>query len=348
MTSSRPSPPVLALLVAAGVVVAQALLVPLFGGVAANLEPHDLPVVVAGPAPAADEFADQLAQARPGAFDITRLDGAEAADQALRDREAYAAFVLGPDGARAGGTSGGMLSLHTASAASPAVAQLLTQAAAELGGGQPVPVEDVVPASPDDPRGAGLSAGFLPLALTSMLAGLALAVVVPGWRSRLLGLIGYAVLAGLVATAILQGGLGILEGDYLWNAAVIALFALAVAATVAGLGAALGGPGLGLGVLVAFLVGNPLSAVTSAPELITPPWGEVGQWLPAGAGATLLRSAAWFDWAGSARPLWVLTGWAVFGVVLVLVGRATLAPGHPAARSRGPVAGRGAITGQSA
>lgn len=314
----QPSPLVTALLLAAGVVVAQALLVPLFAGVAANAEPRDLPVVVAGPAPAADGFAAQLAEARPDGFEITRVADADAADRALRDRQAYAAFVLAPDG----------VTLHTASAASPVVAQLLTQAATEFGEGrpslEPVPVVDVVPGSPDDPRGAGFGAGFLPLALTSMLAGIALVFAVPGWRGRLLGLAAYAVLAGLVGAAVLQGWLGVLGGDYLPNAAAIGLFALAAAGAVAGLGAALGLPGAGLGALLVFLVGNPLSAVAAAPELLPQPWGAVGQWLPPGAGATLLRSVAWFDGAGAAQAPWVLAGWAALGVVLTLVGRARL------------------------
>jgi hypothetical protein len=317
MASARKPPPlVLGLLVAVGVVAVQSLLLPLFAGIASNSEPRDLPVVVAGPAPAADEFARQLAAARPDAFEITQLADAEAADQALRDREAYAAFVLGPDG----------VALHTASAASQTTAQLLTQAATEFGGGgTPVPVVDVVPGSADDPRGAGFSAGFLPLALTSMLAGIAIALLVPGWRARLVGVFGFAVLAGLVGTAVLQGWVGVLDGDYLASAAAVGLFTLAVSATVAGLGAAIGGAGLGLGALVAFLVGNPLSAVSAAPELLPQPWGAVGQWLPPGAGQTVLRSATWFDWAGATQSLWVLAGWTVLGLVLLTVGRARVA-----------------------
>jgi hypothetical protein len=317
MASARKPPPlVLGLLVAVGVVAVQSLLVPLFAGIASNSEPRDLPVVVAGPAPAVEEFAGQLAAARPDAFEITQLADAEAADQALRDREAYAAFVLGPDG----------VALHTASAASQTTAQLLTQAAAEFGGGgTPVPVVDVVPGSADDPRGAGFSAGFLPLALTSMLAGIAIALLVPGWRARLVGVFGFAVLAGLVGTAVLQEWVGVLDGDYLSSAAAVGLFALAVSATVAGLGAAIGGAGLGLGALLAFLVGNPLSAVSAAPELLPQPWGAVGQWLPPGAGQTLLRSATWFDWAGATQSLWVLAGWTVLGLALLTVGRARVA-----------------------
>lgn len=322
MAARKPPPLVLAVLVAAGVVVVQSLLVSLFTGIAANAEPHDLPVVVAGPPAQAEQFATQLAAARPDAFEITQVADAAAADQALRDREAYAGFVLTPDG----------LSVRTASAASPAVAQLVTQAVSEQVAGQPggaqAQVVDVVPGTPDDPRGAGFGAGLLPLVLTSMLAGIGLTVAVPGRWARLAGLAGYAVLAGLATAAVLQGWLGVLGGSYLANAAAIALVAVAAAGTVAGLGAALGAPGIGLGAALVFLLGNPLSAAAGAPELLPQPWGEVGQWLPPGAGATLLRSVAWFDGAGAGMAVAVLAGWAVLGTVLLLVGRARPVVGH--------------------
>ncbi|TYC22657.1 hypothetical protein FXF52_19840 [Micromonospora sp. MP36] len=300
-----------AVLLAALVVAVQALLVPLFAAPAANLAPRDLPIVVAGPAPATTELTARLAAARPGAFEVTTLPDAAAADRALRDREAYAAFVAGPDG----------IALHTAPAASPTVAALLTEASAQLSGGRPVPVVQVVPADPDDPRGAGFAAGFLPFALTSMLAGALLIFLVARRGARLLGLVAYAVLAGLAGEAVLHGWLGVLDGDRWLEAGAIGLFALAAAGTVAGLGAVLGRLGIGLGAVLVFLVGNPLSAVSAAPELLPQPWGAVGQFLPVGAGGTLLRAAAFFDGAGAGRSLAVLAGYAVVGLGLVLLGR---------------------------
>src|SRR2546426_1160940 len=129
-----------AVLLAVGVVVLQGLLILWFAWPAEKTAPRDLPVVVAGPAPAANAIADRLRGKAPGAFQITTAPDAAAADQALRDRSAYAAFVVTPSGP----------SLHVVSAASPAVATLLTQAAQQLGNGQPVPVVDVVPTPPDD------------------------------------------------------------------------------------------------------------------------------------------------------------------------------------------------------
>ncbi|MBF9129759.1 ABC transporter permease [Plantactinospora sp. S1510] len=334
--SGRPRPPyAVAVLVAVGVVLLQSLLVPLFAGPAANLEPRDLPVVVAGPAPATDVLVRQLTATAPGAFEVIRLPDGTAADQALRDRDAYAAFVIGPDGPE----------LHTASGAGPAVAALLTQSAGQLAGGQPPRVIDVVPADPDDPRGGGFAGGFLPLALTSMVAGVLLTLLVANRIARLAGLVSFGLLAGLAGPAVLQGWLGVLPGDHLTNGMAIGLIGLAIAATLNGLGAALGRAGLALGAVLVFLVGNPLSAVAAAPELLPQPWGTVGQWLPVGAGGTLLRSTAFFDGAGSATPLLILVGYAVVGLLLVTVGRARLfSPGSgPAAGSTASDAGNAEV-----
>jgi hypothetical protein len=323
-----------ALGVAVVVVALEAIMVAAFAWPAANLEPRDLPVVVAGPAPAAEAFAGRLAQVRPGAFEVATAPDAAAADRRLLDREAYGAFLVGPDG---------LASVHLASAASPTAAQVLTQVAQAAGEGRAVPVEDVAPAAAGDPRGAGLAAALLPLILTSLVAGALLAFAVRGRPARVLGLVAYAVLAGLVVTAIVQWWLDALPGDYLANAAVVGLVALAMAAAVAGLGTLLGAGGVALAALAVFLLGNPLSGLTSAPELLPQPWGMVGQLLPPGAGGTLLRSVAFFDGAGAAVPGWVLGAWAGVGLVLAAATEASRlrlpAGGHsrePAAPLRNP------------
>lgn len=314
-----PSPIVRAVGIAIGVSVLVGLLVSWFSWPAKSLHPRDLPIVVAGPAPAVAAFSEQLAGAQPGAFEVTTVADAAAADQALRDRRAYAAFILGGDG----------VALHTASGASPTVAALLGQAAQQLGGGNAVTVVDVMPGSPEDPRGSGFGAGFLPLVLTGMVAGILLSVTVSGRTARFAGLGTFAALAGLVGAAVLHG-LGVIAGSYLAAAGVLALLALAVSGAIMGLAAVLGAPGIGLGALLVFLVGNPISSVGGAPELLPQPWGTIGQLLPPGAGGTLLRSVAFFDGAGAAAPLWTLIAWSAVGLALIGVGRATVALPHRA------------------
>jgi hypothetical protein len=126
-----------------------------FAWPAARSIPHDVPLGVAGPAAAVEQAQRQLAAARPGAFEVHEYADDAAARTAIAERDVYGAVVLG---------SGGPAVL-TASAASPAVAQALTQLAQSLGAdaGAPVRVEDVVPAPADDPRGAGFAAAALPL-----------------------------------------------------------------------------------------------------------------------------------------------------------------------------------------
>jgi hypothetical protein len=319
----HPSSLKLGIFLAIAVVALQALIVPLFAGPAAHIGPRDLPIAVAGPPPAATGLAGQVTGQHPGAFDVRLLPDAVAADAAIKDRAVYAAIVLAPAGP----------ALHVASAASPTVAALLTQSATQFAGGRPVPVTDVVPVDPDDPRGAGFGAGFLPLAVTGLLAGVLIFLLVQRRAARLSALVAFGVLAGLAGAGVQQYWLGVLPGDYLANAGVMGLFALAVAGTVAGLGALLDRAGLALGALVVFLVGNALSGVGSAPELLPQPWGEVGQWLPIGAGGTLLRSVAYFDGHGAGAALTVLTAYAIVGLILVAAGRRGLRP-RPAEAAR--------------
>jgi len=307
----KSTPVTLGILIAVVVVAMQALLVPLFAGPAAHLAPRDLPIAVAGPPPASAQLATQLEAGHSGAFQVQVVADGAAADEAIKTREAYGAIVLTPGGPE----------LHVASAAGPAVSTLLTQAASSLGNGRPAPVRDVVAIDPDDPRGTGFGAAFLPLAITAMLAGMLIFLAVRTRGARLAALGTFAVLAGLAGAAVQQYWLGILPGDYLANAAVMSLVGLAIAGTITGLGAVLDRAGLALGAIMVFLVGNALSGVASAPELLPQPWGEFGQWLPIGAGGTLLRSVAYFDGHGGLVAAGVLSAYALVGLILVAAGR---------------------------
>jgi hypothetical protein len=102
--------------------------------------------------------------------------------------------------------------------------------------------------------------------------------------------------------------------------AALSLTLLAIGAAAAGLIALIGAPGLGLGIAVMIFVGNPFSGVTSAPALLPAPAGTIGQWLPPGAGANLLRSTAYFSGHGAAGSLAVLIVWIALGLAAIAVG----------------------------
>ncbi|MER6557267.1 ABC transporter permease [Streptomyces sp. NPDC001027] len=282
-----------------------------FAWPAARTAPRDLPLGVAGPAAATAQLEQRLAR-HEGAFEIHRYADEAAARDAIEDRTVYGAVVVTADGPE----------LLTASAASPVVAQLLQRAVTQQAtvDGARVRTEDVVPAPSADPRGAALTASVLPLALAGIMAGAAVTLLgLRGVRAAL-ALAGAAVLVGLVAAALAHSWLGVLTGDWWAEASVFALSTLAVSAAVAGCAALLGPAGIGAGALVMMFLGNPFSGAGSAPQMLPEPAGAIGQWLPPGAGTTLLRSAAFFDGAAATGPALTLSCWAALGLGAVLLG----------------------------
>ncbi|GAA2145600.1 hypothetical protein [Actinomadura napierensis] len=326
----KSSPAVRALGVAIGAALLQIVMITAFAWPSAHLAPRRLPVVVAGPA--AGAVAERLTHARPGAFAITTRPDEASARRALTDRDAYGAIIASPSGTR----------VLTASAASPAVAQQLDVLAQQFAPKRDAAVnampavQDVVAADPDDPRGTGFGGMALPLIMSSIAGAAFLTFTVRRVAWRAAGVLLFALLGGLGSAAIAQGWMSLLPGPYLAIAGVMAFTIAAVTGTVAGLAAALGRAGLGVGAIAFLLVGNPLSAATSAPELLPRPWGEIGQYLPPGASATLLRSVAFFDGAGAVRPLAVLAGWTVLGAVLIVLGARRARAGQAAAADRAP------------
>lgn len=298
-----------------GAALLQALMLIAFAWPAANIAPRDLPLAVTGPQAAM--VTGKLAEHSPGAFEITTPADEAAARAAIQDREVYGAIVTGDGPPR----------VLVASGASPAVAQQLVQIGQQLSGAPAPRVEDVVAADSDDPRGTAFGAMVLPLVMSGIAAGVLLALLIPAIGGRLIGLATFGVTGGLLCMAIIQGWMSVVPGSYPALAAVAGLVSFAVAGAVVGLAAVIGRAGIGIAALTMLLIGNPFSAATSAPELLPQPWGAIGQWLPPGAAASLLRSIAFFDGAAATGPLMVLLAWAA--VALALLGVAALR-GRPA------------------
>ncbi len=290
-----------------------------FAWPAVRSAPRDGPIAVAGPAAA--QVADALETSAPGAFDVRQLPDEAAARAAVEGRDVYGAVVADPAAPR----------LLVASAASPVVAQSLREVAAGLGAatGTQVEVEDVVPTPRDDPRGAGLAAAALPLTLGGILTAGLVSRLVRRTRLKVLAALAMATAGGMVTATVLGSWLGSLQSAWWTTTGVVALGMAAIALFVLGLHSLAGTAGLGLGAATVLLLGNPLSGLASAPELLPSGWGSLGQLLPPGATGSLLRSVSWFDGAGAGAPLLVLTAWSA-------VGLAFLGAGALAARRRRP------------
>jgi len=291
---------------------ALAILAIAFALPAARSKPHDIPIGAAGPQAASGQVADILEQHAPGAFALTYYPGEAALRDAIRNRDVYGGMSFRPEGR----------SLLIATGGSPVVAQMLTQIGNGVAqqAGVPLHTEDLAPPTADDPRGAGLAASALPITLAGLLPAVALVLLVRRevW-TRLVAAVVFAAGAGVTIAALLRYVFGSIDQNLWGVAAGLTLGLLAAGLSVLGLGSLFGRGGLAVGALLALLLGNPLSGLTSAPEMLPSGWGTLGQWLPQGATATLLRSTAFFDGAGAATAIAALTCWAVTGTALVVI-----------------------------
>ncbi|MEI7778127.1 MAG: hypothetical protein WCJ42_01710 [Actinomycetes bacterium] len=312
------------------IAIVQLLLVLMFGWSASRATPHDLRIAVAGPAQATAAVVAGLDQAKPGAFSWLATSDDAAARAAVMGRKAYAALSF---------TSAGAV-LYTAAAASPAVAAMLSQllpaAIAKATPGTTVKVVSLIGNPANDPNGSGIPISLIPITITSIAAGAILGLLFKLRRRRILGLLGYSIVAGALTTYALHQGLGIITGTWWKDAAVISLACLAISASVAGLSSILGPPGVGLGVLVVFFFGFPFSGAASAWEFVPTPWGHIAQYLPVAALDTTLRSESFFAAAGANAGLTVLGCWAGAGLLLAVIrgsrtGGRSRAPRHSAA-----------------
>lgn len=275
---------------------------------------HDLPLAVSGPSASVQQLTAALDKAHPGAFEVTTYSDGAAVSDAIESRDAIGGISVTSQG----------VTIRTASAAGAPYGPLLHTVGAALQeqNRTPVTYADVVPYTQDDPTGASFSALGLPLAFGGMISAVVLSTL---FRDRIVlrvvGSISFAILAGLSVTAILQFWIGSVDGSYWLTAASLSLGVAAISLTVLGLESLLGYAGLGVGAVLMMFVSNPLSGISTGSAWLPDPWGTVGQLLPIGAAGDLVRSTAFFDGAGGARPVAVLGIWALLGLFLMGLSR---------------------------
>ena len=298
---------------------------------AARSKPHDVPIGAAGPhaagsglgtPPLGRGVADILERHAPGAFAITYYPGEAALRDAIRNRDVYGGISFGAGADAAGQAAPEGHSLLIATGGSPMVAQMLTQIGNGIAeqAGVRLQTEDLAPPTADDPRGAGVAASALPITLAGLLPAVALVLLLKRevW-TRFIAAVVFAAGAGITLAALLRYVFGSIDHNVWGVAAGLTLGLLAAGLSLLGLGSLFGRGGLAVGALLALLLGNPLSGLNSAPEMLPSGWGTLGQCLPQGATATLLRSTAFFDGAGATSAIAVLTCWAVAGTALIVI-----------------------------
>lgn len=311
----RPGPAVAAL---GGGLLALFAITTLFAGALHRPRPHDVPVAVVAPPGARSQLGTGIARTAPGVFDLRPYRSEAHARRALSDHEVDGVLVL----------AGSRPRLLVAGAAGDAPAQLLTTAfgAAAHHSGHALSVRDVRPFPASDPRGLGAFFVVLGLVISGVVFGAistfrGRALAVPA-RARLL--IGFAILAGLVAALssnVLYGA----PGGNVWAFAGIAMLAsLAVCATVAGAARLAGPVALVTAVLIVVVVGMSASGGPIDYHFLPGFWRAVSGYLPPGAAVAAIRNAAYFD-GGVAQPALVLAGWSLLGAALGLAAHTPLA-----------------------
>ncbi|MEU5841963.1 ABC transporter permease [Rhodococcus sp. NPDC047139] len=281
--------------------------------------PQGLPVGIVGTNSGADDFANSLAISEADAYAPQRFDSEQELREAILDRSVVGGFVVDHSGVRA----------LVAGAGSTAISGALTGTAEALGalGEAEVSVEDVVPLPDSDPTGVGIGGLAFPLVFGGIVPVVAFRKILPrsnGWY--LTGLLGFAVVGGIVVASVLMFAFGSIESAFWPVAASMAIGIAALALPLAGLQAAFGAKGFTIGAMVMMFLGNPLAGIATTSAWLPSGLGVFGQVLPPGATGTLVRSAAYFDGAGGLVALLTLVTWIVVGSLLFAVGtrRATV------------------------
>jgi hypothetical protein len=173
-----------------------------------------------------------------------------------------------------------------------------------------------------------------PIGVVSLLT--ALAVVIGGYVAatvamkatgvaakqwRIAGLLGWAVLTGLLVDVLVGPILGGVSGEHflvLWP--VLAGIAFAMALATAGLQTILGSLGTLVVMVTVIMIGIPASGESLAPSFLPGFWRAVGPYLPPYNAHTLIQNTLYFDGNGITHPLIVLSTYAVLGALVIVVG----------------------------
>ncbi|MGX1738907.1 ABC transporter permease [Corynebacterium flavescens] len=313
-------------------------------------EPKDIPLAIAGPEQNLAQIEDQLNSQREGLFDITTYEDRDAAVHAIKEREADGGLVL----------NGSDVEILTASAGNAQISQLLNQLATGMkeqqqakgqqaiteavarAKGQGAPAEQILAiqeATQAKAAGAtvtvtdiaagsgslGPMAGNLVM-LPALIGGMITAVfslfaVKRPWN-RIFSLVSGALFAGLAGALALGPWFGVLSGHF--GATWIALSAgiLAIGATITGLGTLFGKAGMGLGIALMMLVGNPWGGAMVPTEFLSGFMGWIGAHLPNGNVIQLVKNINFFPDAAQTSHWWILSGWIAIGLVLWASGAA--------------------------
>jgi hypothetical protein len=283
-------------------------------------KPHDISVAVVAPSQVSAQVVAQLNALDGKPVEATAVVDEATARQQILHRETDAAFVL-----NATGTTDTLL---VASAGGPSLSATAAQIAQTLEASQhrSVTVTDI--RSPNSADGRGMTSFYLVIGwaiggylVASILgtAGGARPANTHRTVIRLGALLIYSVVSGIAGALIIGSLFHALPGHFLALSAIGTLIVFASAATAVALQVLFGIIGVGLSILLFVVLGNPSSGGVYPASLLPAFWRAIGQYLPPGAGTTLVRNTVYFTGHGTASAKWTLLGYALAGTLISLL-----------------------------
>ncbi|MAU83160.1 MAG: hypothetical protein CME34_15095 [Gordonia sp.] len=278
--------------------------------------PREMPIGIVG----SDQQTTQLTASleSDGSFDVTGYPTLDALTDAVEKRTEAGGLEVTPDGVVA----------VTAGAGGALPATAVKAVAAEVneqnGMSQTLPV-DVVELSDDDINGSSLGYILQVISLGGSIASLGLGRLMPRVPQSLRRGVGHV--AALVAYAVVSAAIVLLFSSFFgvggssdttklfWT---YTLVSLAITGSTAGF-VTLFGPVGSLSGAFYFLVGATISGASIPWDFLPRFWAVLGEWLPTGGGAELIRNSLYFPQAGNGFALLCLGLYAGAGTLVVLV-----------------------------
>jgi hypothetical protein len=290
-------------------VVSAVFIVSFIGGLHAP-GPRSVPVGLVGSPAQASRLGAGLGRQAPGAFTISSYPSQTAARSAIGRRSIDAALVPGPASEH--------LLVATAVSEAETNAIIKTFAAGAAKARLPLTVQNVRPLHPGDPQGLAQLFFVVALLAPSMVFGNPLinrigARLNEFWHLAIIAV--YALIVAAVATAIADAGIGALTGATFAVFGIGALLAFAAASVGAAAARWAGAIGYIVILLLFVPVGISSSGSTLGPRMITPWYADVGMALPVGTAQPTVRNVTYFHGNAIVDPLLVLSTWALAGII---------------------------------
>lgn len=289
----------------------------LIGTAIRDPHPRDVPVGLVGPSAAIQHLSDGFSSNSPGTFQFTTYSSEHDARAALDSNDVDAVVIIGPDGP----------DLIVAGAAGDAVSGLITAVftGAFAAQGSHLTIETTHPLSSGDPHGLILFFLVLATIISTFVAQVVLFLRggSAGLATRLVSTSLWAVIGaatGVGVAAWLVGGYDSSSAEAMFG--LLTLTSLAVGASIAGMTRLLGAPGIGIAGLVVVLLDLISSGGPAGPYFLPDAYRALTPWMPAGQLVDALRSVLYFDGSAATRPVLVIAGWLVGGLVLLLIAEA--------------------------